>query len=36
VISVLQVGQTVEVWFIGPILESYPPKATAQEVVIIQ
>lgn len=32
----LQVGQTVEVQFTGPVMESYPVQATASEVVILQ
>lgn len=30
----LQVGQQVKVWFIGPVMESYPLQATAGVIVI--
>jgi hypothetical protein len=29
-------GQRVEVWFIGPVAESYPVQATARRVVIVE
>ncbi len=32
----LETTQQVQVWFIGPILESFPMQATAQQVVIIE
>jgi len=32
----LEVGQQVETWFSGPIMESYPMQATASQVVIIE
>ena len=32
----LQVGQRVEVWFTGPVAESFPVQATALEIVILQ
>jgi hypothetical protein len=34
--SALQVGQAVEVWFTGPVAESYPVQATAQQIVIVR
>lgn len=32
----LQIGQRVEAWFTGPVMESYPVQATASEVVILR
>ncbi len=32
----LQVGDPVQLWFTGPILESFPAQATAQQVVIVE
>lgn len=32
--SELRVGQRVKVWFIGPVMESYPAQATAGAIVI--
>ncbi len=32
----LQMGQTVEAWFIGPVAESYPVQATASDIVILK
>ena len=31
----LQVGQTVEAWFTGPVAESYPVQAKASQIVIL-
>jgi len=32
----LETKQRVQVWFSGPVLESYPMQGTAQQVVIIK
>ncbi len=34
--EVLETRQRVQIWFSGPILESYPMQGTAQQVVIIK
>ena len=36
VFAVLETKQRVEVWFTGPIMESFPMQGTAQQVVIIK
>lgn len=35
-IKALSAGQTVEVWFTGPVAESYPVQAAAEKVVILE
>ena len=32
----LQVGQQVQVWFSGPVAESYPAQVTAGQIVILE
>jgi beta-N-acetylhexosaminidase len=32
----LQIGQTVEAWFTGPVAESYPVQAVASDIVILK
>lgn len=32
----LEITQRVQIWFSGPILESFPMQATAQQVVVIK
>jgi hypothetical protein len=34
--TLLKVGQQVQVWFTGPIRESYPPQATAGRIVVVK
>lgn len=34
--SDLAAGQKVEVWFTGPVMESYPAQATAEKIVIVE
>jgi hypothetical protein len=34
--EVLQVGRQVQIWFSGPIAESYPAQATAGQIVILE
>lgn len=31
----LKVGQQVEVWFTGPVMQTYPRRATARKIVIL-
>jgi len=32
----LETKQAIQIWFSGPIMESFPMQATAQQVVIIK
>jgi hypothetical protein len=34
--EVLETGQQVQIWFTGPIMESFPMQGTAQQVVIVK
>lgn len=33
--AALRTGQVVEAWFSGPVMESYPARATAEAIVVI-